>query len=78
MLESNVDRILSEATRIMTRHHTRKLERTMFRLLVAVTYPLFLASTVLALPFGGVNGDGSVFTQALRRSEATIAIAFAG
>ncbi len=47
----------------MTRNHTRKLERALFRALVTLTYPLFLAAAVLATPFGGVAGSGSIFTR---------------
>jgi hypothetical protein len=68
----------------MTRTRSRKIDRALFKLLVAVTYPLFFVAVAAsrALPIAGLAGaggaDASIFTQALRTGEATIAIAFAG
>jgi hypothetical protein len=70
---------MTEAHFGLTRNRSRKLDRVLFRGLVALTYPLFFVTAVVSrcVPGGAERGD-SVFTQALRRSEAAIAIAFAG
>jgi hypothetical protein len=64
----------------LPRLRPRTAERLSFRLLVALTYPLFLAGAVLSrlAPFGAVEPTTSVFAQARRASEATIAFAFQG
>jgi hypothetical protein len=69
----------------MTRVRSRRSDRLVFRLLVALTYPLFLAAAILSrvMPFGrGLmarpDGRVSVFAQARTASEATIAFAFMG
>ncbi len=68
----------------MPRMRARSSDRLAFRLLVALTYPLFLAAAILSrlLPFAPSStrpGERvSVFAQARRASEATIAFAFQG
>jgi hypothetical protein len=69
---------MSDAGMTMGRMRSRKIDRTLFKILVAGTYPLFLVGVAVsrALHLGG--GEGSIFAQALRTDEATIAIAFTG
>jgi hypothetical protein len=60
----------------------RRGEQLTFRLLVAVTYPLFLAAAVVAriaaIGSDQPDEDPSVFSRALKMSEATFAFAFMG
>ncbi|MCX7326301.1 MAG: hypothetical protein NTZ14_18180 [Hyphomicrobiales bacterium] len=69
----------------MTRTKARSEDHLAFRLLVALTYPLFLAAAILSrlVPAGSgflarPTDRVSIFTQARRSSEATIAFAFMG
>jgi hypothetical protein len=69
----------------MPRSRQRNDDRLAFRALVLLTYPLFLAAAVLSrlVPVGrGLLarplGRVSIFAQARRASEATIAFAFMG
>jgi len=68
----------------MPRSRARSDDRVAFRLLVALTYPLFLVAAILSrlVPFHGLLarpvGRVSIFAQARRASEATIAFAFMG
>lgn len=69
----------------MPRSRQRSDDRFAFRALVALTYPMFLVAAVASclLPAGqGLlarpSGRVSIFAQARRASEATIAFAFMG
>ncbi|MFY8040356.1 MAG: hypothetical protein ACOVN4_11930 [Bosea sp. (in: a-proteobacteria)] len=69
----------------MPRSRSRSDERFAFRLLVALTYPLFLVAAIISrlAPIGrGLlarpEGRVSIFAQARRSSEAAIAFAFMG
>lgn len=69
----------------MPRSRPRSDDRFAFRLLVALTYPMFLVAAAVSrlAPFGRgllARPDGriSIFAQARRASEATIAFAFMG
>ncbi len=65
-----------------SRAAARRGERQTFRLLVALTYPLFLAAAVVArltaIDNPQTGEDASVFSRALKMSEATFAFAFMG
>lgn len=66
------------------RGRSRRLDRFEFRLLVALTFPLFLAATLASRLLGYAQRDEasgphlSVFAQARANVEATIAFAFMG
>jgi hypothetical protein len=69
----------------MPRSRARSHDRIAFRLLVALTYPMFLAAALMSrlAPFGrGLLARPaspiSIFAQARQASEATIAFAFMG
>ncbi len=69
----------------MTRSRARSVDHTAFRLLVALTYPLFLAAAMIARLLPNIGGSAaqsgqrvSIFAQARRSSEACIAFAFMG
>jgi hypothetical protein len=63
------------------RTKSRRSEHIVFRLLVLLTFPLFLAAALLArlTPFRSTRAPrSSVFTEARGASEAAIAFAFQG
>lgn len=65
------------------RGRSRRLDRLEFRLLVALTYPLFLVAAALRRLLGypaegGAARPVSVFAQARADVEASIALAFMG
>jgi hypothetical protein len=69
----------------MPRSRARGDDRFAFRALVALTYPMFLGAAIVSrlAPIGRgllARPDGriSIFAQARRASEATIAFAFMG
>jgi hypothetical protein len=69
----------------MPRSRQRSDDHFAFRALVALTYPMFLLAAIISrlAPIGrGLlarpDGRASIFAQARRASEATIAFAFMG
>jgi hypothetical protein len=67
-----------------SRSRARSDDRLAFKLLVALTYPIFLVAAVMSRipPFAALLGKPaarvSVFAQARQASEAAIAFAFMG
>jgi hypothetical protein len=76
---------MSDATFHRPRRQARRRPMIEYRVLVAISYPLFLAAAVVSRlrpatepVWAGAEARPSLFVEAWRKAEATVSLAFGG